>query len=353
MNVCPRASRVGVSLLLALSLAPAAIAQQPPAPAPPPPDTAAMVGGQAISQAELDKAIGYRLMGLKSQEYAMKRAILEELIQERLLDAEAKRLNTTRDALERTEIVEKAQKVTDEEVGVVYDSAKDRMGPMPEAEARKRISEGMTRRRVDMRREAYVQELSAKAAVRYLLPAPRIEVDPGNGPSRGPANAPVTIVEFSDYQCPYCARAYGTLNQLRTKYPTQVRVVFRDFPLPIHREAPKAAEAAHCAADQGKFWEMHDVLFENPSDLTEPALKKHAKTLALNEAAFGTCLSSGKHAARWQKDVEVGKEYGVMATPAFFVNGRFINGALPFEAFVEVIEEELQQPSRSGPSARR
>jgi protein-disulfide isomerase len=350
MNVFSHASRLGVSLICLFAMASTASAQQ----ASPPPDTAAVVGPERISQAELDKAVGHRLLTLKTQEYAIKRSILEELIQERLLIAEAKRLGMTKEALEQTEITAKAQPVTDEEVRVVYDSAKDRMGGLPEAEARKRIAESMARRRVELRREAYVKELSAKSGVRVLRPAPRVEIDPGAGaPSRGPATAPVTIVEFSDYQCPYCARAYGTLNQVRAKYPTQVRIVFRDFPLPIHREAPKAAEAAHCAGDQSKFWEMHDVLFENPSDLTEPALLKHARTLKLDEAAFSQCLSSGKHAGKWQKDLEVGREYGVSGTPAFFINGRFVNGALPLEAFVEIIEEELQQAKPAGPSASR
>jgi protein-disulfide isomerase len=122
-----------------------------------------------------------------------------------------------------------------------------------------------------------------------------------------------------------------------------VRVVFRDFPLSIHAQAPKAAEAATCADEQGKFWEMHDRLFGNQQALQVADLKKHAAELALDTSRFDQCLDSGKYAAEWKKDVDDGTRLGVTGTPAFFVNGRFLSGAQPYEAFVRVIDEELQR----------
>jgi protein-disulfide isomerase len=314
---------------------------------------AATVGTEQISEAELERVAARRLIAIQAQEYAMRRAVLDELVEDRLLNAEAKRRGMTREALERAEITSKAQPPSQSEVDSVYDSAKDRIPKGQEAEARKRLVSMLTERRLDARRATYIKELTSRSPVKVMLPAPRTEIEPGQAPSRGPANAPITIIEFSDYQCPFCGKAYNTLKQVMAKYPSQVRLVYVDYPLPIHRDAPKAAEAAHCAADQGQFWQMHDLMFEQAGDLTTPALLNHARTLKLNDAAFSQCLSSGKHVATWQKGAAKAQDYGVNATPAFFVNGRFVNGAVPLEQFTEIVDEELLQVSRArGAGAR-
>jgi protein-disulfide isomerase len=175
-----------------------------------------------------------------------------------------------------------------------------------------------------------------------LLDPPRqnITVD-ANDPSSGPASAPITVVEFSDYQCPFCARVVPTLSKIRQTYGDKVRVVFKDFPLPNHAEAPKAAEAAHCAGEQGKYWEMHDRLFANQRALGVPALKQAAAGLGLDAAKFDQCLDSGKHAAAIAEDMKQGEALGVQSTPTVYINGRAILGAQPFEVFQMVIDEEL------------
>ncbi len=149
-------------------------------------------------------------------------------------------------------------------------------------------------------------------------------------------------MEFSDFQCPYCARARHTLDRVRETYSDRVRTVYRDFPLPMHPEAAKAAEAGACAGEQGKFWEMHDRIFDNQARLLVPDLKRYAGELGLDTRAFEQCLDSGRHAPDWQRDLEEGARYGVSATPAFFINGRPLVGAVPFENFAQVIDDELE-----------
>ncbi len=157
----------------------------------------------------------------------------------------------------------------------------------------------------------------------------------------GSADAPVTIVGFSDFQCPYCHRAQGTMDKVLETYGKRVRVVHRDFPLEGHTDATPAARAARCAGEQSKFWEYHRGLMTEPGDLSTGDLGARAKRLGLDEKAFGSCLASDRHAAEVKKDLEDGILAGVSGTPTYFVNGRMITGARPFEAFAEIIDAEL------------
>jgi len=167
-------------------------------------------------------------------------------------------------------------------------------------------------------------------------------------PVKGDKDAPVTIVEFSDFQCPFCQRFYQqTMPSIEENYVKtgKVKIVFRDFPLSFHQNAQKAAEAAECADDQGKFWEYHDMLFEkgkgDGTGLAVADLKSYAQTLGLNTATFNNCLDSGKYTSEVQKDQADGTSYGVRGTPAFFVNGQLISGAQPYANFQQVIDAEL------------
>jgi protein-disulfide isomerase len=161
------------------------------------------------------------------------------------------------------------------------------------------------------------------------------------GPAMGEEKAPVTIVEFSDYQCPFCSRAEDTVKKVLDSYKGKVRLVFRDYPLPFHPQAQKASEAAHCAGDQGKYWQMHEKLFANQSALGVPQLKDHAKGLGLDAAKFDKCLDSGEKAKIVETSKKAGDEAGVNGTPAFFINGRPLSGAREFEKFKEIIDYEL------------
>jgi len=172
-------------------------------------------------------------------------------------------------------------------------------------------------------------------------------VSADDDPARGPENALVTIIEFSDFQCPYSKRYFDeTLPLILSNYGDQVRYVFRDFPLTsIHPQAEKAAEAAECAGEQGKFWEYHDMLFQNQKALEIIDLKAYAVELGLDESAFNFCLDSDKYADEVGKDIEDGKSYGVGGTPTVFINGRKVVGALPYTTWQSVIDEELAKAS--------
>jgi protein-disulfide isomerase len=188
-----------------------------------------------------------------------------------------------------------------------------------------------------------VKELRTKAGVTTNLEPPRFDVGIGTSPAKGPATAPVTIVEFADFECPYCGRVLPIVQQVLETYGDKVRLAFRDYPLPNHTKAPKASEAAACAAEQGQFWEMYEKLFASAPRLDEIDLKRYAIDLGLDSATFYECLDSGKTAAQVQANVQAGQELGISGTPAFFINGRLVGGAQPFERFQEVIDEELKR----------
>lgn len=169
-----------------------------------------------------------------------------------------------------------------------------------------------------------------------------MDVSADDDPVLGPNDARVTIIEFSDFECPYCRRVQPTLKRLLKEYEGQVRLVFRDFPLSFHKNAQKAAEAAQCAGDQDKFWPYHDKLFEQTA-LAPSDLKKYASELELDVDAFNTCLDSGKYAQEVAKDMRDGQAAGVNSTPSFFVNGQPLSGAVPYERFQELVEAALAQ----------
>lgn len=176
-------------------------------------------------------------------------------------------------------------------------------------------------------------------------PSPSAEVTADDDPVKGDPDAQVTIIEFSDFECPFCKRFYdNTLSQLEEEYieTGKAKLVYRDFPLSIHPDAQKAAEAAECAEDQGMFWEYHDMLFENQQALDTASLKSYANTLGLDTAEFDSCLDSGKHAQEVKDDFNDGRAAGVSGTPTFFINGQKIVGAQPIDAFRQIIDAELQ-----------
>ena len=159
---------------------------------------------------------------------------------------------------------------------------------------------------------------------------------------QGNKNAKVTLIEISDFQCPYCERHVPTIEQILKEYGDQVRVVWRHFPLTsIHPYAQKAAEAAECAGEQGKFWEMHDILFDNQSALDTASLKSYAKDLGLNQTQFDSCLDDGKYTSKVQAQAQEAVAAGVTGTPATFVNSQIVKGAYPFDTFKQIIDAEL------------
>ena len=177
---------------------------------------------------------------------------------------------------------------------------------------------------------------------------PPVQIATAGHPARGAENAQVTIVEFSDFECPYCSRATPALKEVEEKYQGKVRRVFRQFPLNnIHPRAQKAAEASLCALDQGKFWEMHEALFEQPSKLELPDLYDKASRLGLRADDFRKCVESASEAPRIKSDIDEGLKLHITGTPAIFINGRYAGGARPYEGFAKIVDEELQKVAQT------
>jgi protein-disulfide isomerase len=173
-------------------------------------------------------------------------------------------------------------------------------------------------------------------------PGQKVDVPVGDAPIRGPEDARITIVEYSDFQCPFCARVIPTLDQIRETYGDDVRLVYKHLPLRIHPEAPGAAAASVAAQQQGKFWEMHDKIFANQQQLSDAAYVAFARELGLDVERFEADRKSAAVRQRIDADEAEANRLGVSGTPAFFINGRFLSGAQPFEAFQRVIDEELK-----------
>jgi protein-disulfide isomerase len=308
-----------------------------------PAQVVATVNGKPITEAEVRQAGAAKFQAL-DQEYAgnqrqLLETQLEQLIQQRLVDAEAQARGISK---EQVLAGIAPAPVTDAEVDQFYEANKAQI-PRPKNEVVGQIKGYLEQQGQGKAREAFFGALKTKYVTQVLLEPLRVSVESAGFPARGPANAPVTIVEFSDFQCPYCSRIRPTLEQLLAKYPSQVRLVFRQYPLPMHPNAAKAAEAALCANDQGKFWEMHDSMFDDQGGLAADALKAKAAKLGMDAQAFGSCLDSGVKADRVQADMEAGSAAGVSGTPAMFVNGRFINGAVPLEEITKVVDDELRR----------
>ena len=354
MTIVTKLAPLALAAPLVAVLAVPASSAETRAPQAPAADAVAIVGGEPITAAQFEDLAGPRLFAVRTQEYTQKRALLDDAIDAKLLDKEGKARGISADELVRVEVDAKIPAVTEAEQKEYYEKNKPRFGNTPEADALKQIESGLRQQRARDRRMAYVKELREKAGVQILLDPPRVAVSLGEDPVKGPATAPITIVEFSDFQCPYCSRVNPTLKQVEEKYGDKLRVVFRDFPLvQIHKDAAKAAEAGECAHEQGKFWEMHDRLFANQSKLQVEALKQAATELGLDADKFNQCLDSSKYAAEVQKDVDEGTKYGVTGTPAFFINGRLLGGAQPLDAFTEVIDEELARAQPTAAAAAR
>lgn len=309
----------------------------------------ATVGGQPITQSAVEAKVRPRLTELDAQRYEALREGVDALIADNVLQQEAKARGVTVEVLERDEIVKKVGDPTDAEIKEVYDANREALGEMSIEQAKPHIVEFLRQQKAQARRDAYIGELRTKYKAVVLLKPPVVNVSAAGGPARGGANAPVVIIAFSDYECPYCKSAEATVDKVVKTYGDKVKYIHRNFPLAFHQHAFEAAEAAACANAQGKFWEYHAKLFA-AQDLSTDKLKAMAGEVGLDRKKFDECLASNQFKAAVEKDMADGAEVGVSGTPAFFINGRMLSGAQPFERFKEVIDEELAAPSVPKPS---
>lgn len=313
-----------------------------------PDQVVAEVGGRKITLQEVDRkweemdpAEEARVTQLL---YQHRRNVLDQMVGDLLIEEAAKKAGQSAEQYLAAETAKRATAPTEDEVKQFYEANKDRAQGRSFEDLKGPITEFLKNQRELQARAALVDELKTKSGtpVKVTLDPPRKQLAIlDHDPVRGSASAPITIVEFSDFQCPFCGRVTPTLDKLRSAYPDKIKIVFKDFPLPNHAQAPKAAEAAHCANDQGKYWEMHDRLFANQQALDVPALKQHAAALGLDAATFDQCLDSGKYADIIKADMDEGEKLGIQSTPTLFINGRPVIGAQPYEYFDSVIKEEL------------
>jgi len=198
-----------------------------------------------------------------------------------------------------------------------------------------------------------VSDLRDQSGAEVLLEPARLEVE-AIGPSRGPDDAVVTIIEFSDFQCPFCARVVPTIDRILAKYPTQVRFVFRNLPLPkIHPRAQAAAEAAACAHNQGNFWGYHDLIFANNKAVSDEDFERHASELGLDMEVFRQCVQNRETQQIVDADSAAADSNHISGTPAFVVNGIPLHGAQGIKAFSEIIDAEIARNSSDGSKATR
>ena len=316
-------------------------------------EVVARVGDKAITMTEVedrwrtDDAAEHAEASFKM--FEGRRKALEAIVAGMLFAEAAKGKGLSAEAYEEAEISRRVTEVTEPEVASFYAANIREMQGRPLPEVAPLIARFLTeQKRETARREVLAELRKAGASVQVLLEAPRYAVPvESTDPQLGNATAPITVVEFSDFQCPYCQRAAPTLRQLQEKYGDKVRVVWKDFPLTrIHPEAHKAAEAAHCAGDQGKYWAYHDRLFANQQALQVEALKRYARDASLDPARFDACLDSSKFAERVRDSLAIGTKLGVSSTPTIFINGRVMPGAYAYEDMVAVVDAELERLKR-------
>jgi protein-disulfide isomerase len=317
-------------------------AKTSPASAPAADGEVASVDGATIRRSELEQRAESKLLSLRQQEYEIRKQILDEMIVEKLVEKEAKARGVSPSELVKAEVQDKLVAPTEAEIDTVFEGAKARLGGQTKDQVRPQIERYLQSEKENKQRTAFEDGLRSKAKVTIALDPPRVAftVAPGE-PSLGPEKAPVTIVEFADYQCPYCHRAQGTIDELITKYGPKVRFVHQDFPLESHPRAFFASRGSRCAGDQGKFWEYHRDLLKNPSDFSDADLQTRSTKLGLDANTFKTCMASEKHDAVIRAAYDAGMRVGVNSTPTFVINGRILTGARPRQQFEAIIDEEL------------
>jgi protein-disulfide isomerase len=266
---------------------------------------------------------------------------LDQMIEDRVLTAEAKKRGTTTDKLVEDEVDKNVAVPTDDAILKFYNENKARINGTL-ADTARDIRDYLMERDHDRLFGTFIAGLRKDYKVTSYLEPARTTVATAGFPVLGPATAAVTIVEFSDFECPYCGGLYPTMKEIEKNYKDRIRVVYRQFPLTsIHPHAQKAAEASLCANEQGQFWQMHDAMFTDQGKLEVPDLKAKAAKLSLNATTFNACLDSGKYVAAIKNEILEGAKVGVNGTPSMFINGRFLSGDQPYDEISKIIDDEL------------
>ncbi len=305
----------------------------------------ATVGSHPITEGEVEARIKSQLAAMESQVYELKRKTIEAIADDYALQQAAGESHIS--VAEYIKRQGGASTVSDEDAQKFYDQHKAQYHQQPYDQVRASILNTILAQRENAHRQEILAKLRSRDPLKIMIQPPRVELEVADHPERGPADAPITLAEFADFQCPFCGRVAPTLAGLRQKYGDKLKIVFFDFPLPFHAHAMDAAKAARCAADQNKFWEYHDALFANQAKLTPADLKATAARLGLDGAKFAACFDGGGHQDAIQRDEAQGHQVGVTGTPAFFIDGRPFTGAQPQSEFEGIIDDELSRSRQS------
>lgn len=303
----------------------------------------ASVDNIEITQQQVDESVAARIYPLQQQLYAIRKAALENLVTAKVLEIEARARGVTIDELRR-QLTTGEVNVTRAQVEEAYAQNASFFAAMSPDEARERLRLDLENQARMKRYRSALEALRRKWTIAMSLAPPAFvsELDDGLSPVKGSSKPVVTIVEFSDFECPFCSAVQDTLRQVLEHYGRDVRLVFKHLPLEGHRNSLPAARAAYCAAEQDRFWQFHDALFAS-KNLTPAGLTQIAAELGLGLPKFQACLSSEQSRAAIVKDLETARLFRVESTPSFLVNGKLIQGALSFADFQKIIEQELSQ----------
>jgi protein-disulfide isomerase len=308
----------------------------------------ANVGGIKITMSDLEREESAKLLAARYQYYQVETKALNDLIDEKLLEQRAASEHLTVAQLLDLEVNSQVKDPTEDQMRVYYEGVET---DQPYEAVRQKILEKIRQLRTDKAKAALIQTLRTESTVYIVLAPPSASLEAANPQMRqGPENPQVTLVEFADYECPYCQKVAPDVKRLAADFSGKVSFAFKDFPLPMHSRAEKAAEAARCASEQNKFWEFHDELFRS-KELDVDQLKAQARALKLDSAQFDKCLDSGEEAAAVDRDRKEGTRLGINGTPSFFINGHFMSGALDYATLRQAIQQQLTVPPQTVASA--
>lgn len=305
----------------------------------------AKINGQDVTEEELigDEKATY--LDMLKREYEFKMQQLNKLVVDRVLGAEAKKDNLSLDEYIKKNITKGEIKISDADYKKFVTERK-----IPEAQIDAKLKERIHAFLTEQKREEMVQATVNKLTksnpveVYFKKPKMNIQVDLGEGSPRwGDDSAKVKVVEFSDFQCPFCSKGAEVVNELKKKYKGKIQVIFRHVPLPMHSEAKNIAESSMCVNEQSsdKFWKFHDIVFKGQANVDKASLEKYAKESGADVKKYNECVEAKKYADYVAKDMAYAEKLGVRSTPTFFINGQLVAGALPVEQFSEIIDEEL------------
>jgi protein-disulfide isomerase len=309
------------------------------------------IDGVKVTLADFERQHPEALFQARNTFYETEKKAVDEFVGEYLLEQQARKEGLTVAQLLEKHVNSTIAKPPSEDALRIYYEGLD----TPESfdAVKGKIADHLRDRRIAKAKTAYMQELRSQAKIEIQLAPPRAQVSLANTPVRGSSNAVLTLIEYADYECPYCQQIQPDLIKLEAEYKGKLAFAYKDVPLPMHSHAQKASEAAHCAGVQNKYWEYHDLLLSTKA-LELPQLKEQARQLKLDATAFDKCLDSGEQSGIVKAQLEEAQKLGIQGTPSFFLNGRFFSGVLTFENLRQAAEEELKRStSRPRETAQR